>query len=363
MDGERYIALVDLDAFYAAVEAIEDPDLRGRPLLIGGRPGSRGVVAAASYEARRYGCRSAMPMSQALRLCPGAVVVPPRFHRYRDYSARVMDLLRSESDLVQQMSIDEAYVDLTPTARTLREADARARRMQGRIRVDLGLPCSVGLAGSRMVAKIACETGKPRGFVVVPPGTEPGFLAGLPVRALPGVGPQSARRLRAHGFETLGQVAAAPAASLMGVLGPWGAALRRRALGEDPSPVRTDREAKSVSAEETFPEDVSDRGALVGELRRMADRVAGSLERHGIVGRTVTLKFRYADFTTLTRSMSRENATPHADALFADAVHLLDAHWDRGSSVRLIGVGVSNLRPVQAPGQFRMDALTDQIEV
>jgi len=157
-------------------------------------------------------------------------------------------------------------------------------------------------------------------------------------------------------------VAAARVESLIGVRGPWGAVLQRRALGEDPSPVRTDREAKSVSAEETFPEDVSERDALVEERGRMADRVGGSLESHGIVGRTATLKLRYADFTTLTRSISRENATSHADAILADAVHLLDANWDRGLSVRLIGVGVSNLRPVQAAGQFRMDALTDQIE-
>ena len=360
---ERYIALVDLDAFYASVEMIEEPSLAGKPVLIGGRPDSRSVVAAASYEARKYGCHSAMPMSQAVRLCPGAVILPPRFPLYREYSTRVMDILRSESEFVQQMSIDEAYVDLASVASSMREAEGRARRIQGRIRLDAGLPCSVGLASNKMVAKVACETGKPNGFVTVLQGKEAAFLSDLAVRALPGIGPQSARRLNAHGFMTLGQVASAPVKALTTVLGPWGAALQRRALGEDPSPVRTDREPKSVSAEETFAEDITQRQVLVDELKRMADRVARSLEQQELVGRTVTLKLRRGDFTTLTRSISRERATSHADAIFTNAVHLLDANWDVGENIRLLGVGVSNLRPLQTPGQLRMEALTDQLEV
>ncbi len=363
MAEERYIALVDLDAFYASVEEIEDPALVGKPLLIGGRPESRGVVAAASYEARKYGCRSAMPMSQAVRLCPNAVVMPPRFHLYRDYSNQVMDILRRESELMQQMSIDEAYVDLTPVTRTMHDAQGLAHRMQARIRLEIGLPCSVGLAANKMVAKVACESGKPGGFVVVEPGAEAAFLAGLDVRSLPGIGPQSTKRLKAHGFETLGQVAGASPEALTTVLGPWGVVLQRRAQGEDPSPVTTDREAKSVSAEETFAEDVRAREPLAEELRKMAARVAGSLERHGLVGRTVTLKLRRADFTTLTRSASKESATSHQDAILADALRLLDANWTPGEPVRLVGVGVSNLRPVQAPGQLRMDALINQIKV
>ena len=337
------------------MEVLEEPSLAGKPLLIGGSPTSRGVVAAASYEARRFGCRSAMPMSRAVRLCPEAVVLRPRFHLYREYSGRVMEVLRRESGVIQQMSIDEAYVDLTPVSRDIREAASRAHRMQARVRVDLGLPCSVGLAANKMVAKVACETGKPGGFVVVEAGTESAFLAGLDVRSLPGIGPRSTERLKAHGFHTLGQVAAAPPEALVTVLGPWGAALKRRAQGEDPSPVETDRETKSVSAEETFAEDVSARESLAGELRRMADRVARSLEEHGLVGRTVTVKLRLADFTTLTRSASRDNATAHAGAILADALRLLDANWEQGTNVRLIGVGVSNLRPVRAPGQLALE--------
>lgn len=355
VDGQRYIALVDLDAFYAAVEVLEEPALTGKPLLIGGSPQSRGVVAAASYEARKYGCHSAMPMSRAVRLCPEAVILPPRFHLYREYSGRVMEILQRESGVIQQMSIDEAYVDLTPVSHDMQEAAGHAHRMQGRVRVELGLPCSVGIASNKMVAKVACETGKPGGFVVVRAGTETAFLAGLDVRSLPGIGPRSAERLKAHGFHTLGQIAAAPPEALVTILGPWGAALKRRAQGEDSSPVETDRETKSVSSEETFAEDVSLREPLAEELRRMVGRVARSLQDHGLVGRTVTLKLRHADFTTLTRSTSRDNATAQADAILADALHLLDANWEAGTNIRLIGVGVSNLRPVQAPGQLPLE--------
>ena len=362
MNGQRYIALLDLDAFYASVEALEEPSLAGKPLLIGGSPRSRGVVAAASYEARRYGCHSAMPMAHAVRLCPQAVVLPPRFHLYREYSERVMDILRRESGIVQQMSIDEAYVDLTPVSSGVQDAANRARRMQGRIRVDLTLPCSVGVAANKMVAKVACETGKPGGFVVVAPGTERAFLSELDVRALPGIGPRSTERLKAHGFHTLGQVAGASPEALTTALGPWGAVLQRRAQGEDPTPVETDRETKSVSAEETFAEDVGSRATLADELQRMASRVGQSLERYGLVGRTVTLKLRLADFTTLTRSTSRDNATAQPSAILADALRLLDANWEEGTNVRLIGVGVSNLRPVRAPGQLALEMDGGQTE-
>ena len=236
------------------------------------------------------------------------------------------------------------------------DAESLARRMQARVRLDLGLPCSVGLASNKMVAKVACETGKPGGFVAVEPGSEAAFLADMDVQSLPGVGPRSAERLRASGFRALGQVAAAPVEALVAALGPWGAALQRRAQGEDSSPVREERDPKSVSAEETFPEDVSDRQPLADELARMAESVAKSLERRGLVGRTVTLKLRRADFTTLTRSVSRSNATAHCDAVLADALRLLDANWREGESVRLIGVGVSNIRPVQAQGQLPLDS-------
>jgi DNA polymerase-4 len=353
-EAPRYVALVDLDAFYASVEMLEDPSLEGKPLLIGGSPQSRGVVAAASYAARKFGCHSAMPMSRALRLCPEAVVLSPRFTLYHDYSQQVMDVLRRESALVQPMSIDEAYVDLTPVADSMAEAEGLAHRMQGRIRVDLGLPASVGLAPNKLVAKVACETGKPQGFVVVRVGEEPGFLAPLPVKALPGIGPRSEQRLLASGFGTLGQLAEASMESVMAALGPWGAVLQRRARGEDFSPVSTDRETKSISAEETFAQDLTDEGALRDEVTRLAGRVAASLDKHGLVTRTVTLKLRDAGFHTITRSSSREQSTAAAAAIADEALQLLMANWVAGEPVRLIGVGTSNLRPVHAPGQLMM---------
>ena len=354
---DRSIALIDLDAFYAAVEVLERPELAGKPLLIGGSPTGRGVVAAASYEARAFGCHSAMPMARAVRLCPEATVLPPRFAAYREHSQRVMEVLARESDLVEQMSIDEAYVDLTPIAETMAEAEGFAHRMQGRIRVDLGLPSSVGLATSKMVAKVACESGKPGGFAVVRSGEEAAFLAPLAVERLPGIGPRSAQRLMAQGLETLGQVAAAPVALLVGALGPWGSVLQRRAQGEDPSPVTAERETKSMSAEETFAEDVDERASLVDRLEAMAGRLAGSLAKKGFVGRTVTMKLRFADFTTVTRSASGHAATASAEVIRAQATTLLESNWEPGQPVRLIGVGISKLHPVHAPGQLPMEEL------
>ncbi len=360
--ARRYMGLVDLDAFVASVEVLERPELAGKPVLIGGSPTGRGVVAAASYEARKYGCHSAMPMAQALRLCPHAVVLPSRHGLYREYSARVMDILHLESELVQQVSIDEAYVELTPVATTMAEAEGRSHRMQARIRLDVGLPCSVGLATNKMVAKVACETGKPGGFAAVPIGGEAAFLHGLPIDMLPGIGPRTAARLKAHGFKILGQIAESSLDRLITAVGPWGALLQRRALGDDPSPVRADREAKSISAEETFPEDVDERDPLDAELRRLCERVVTSLGKHGLVGRTISLKLRSADFTTITRSASRSSATSSLDVVLSEARHLLDENWEPGRPVRLIGVGVSNLRPVLAPGQLAMEQLMAQIE-
>jgi DNA polymerase-4 len=354
-DEKRFVALVDLDAFYASVETLDDPTLAGKPLLIGGSPASRGVVAAASYEARKYGCHSAMPMSRAVKLCPTAIIISPHFPLYREHSQKVMDVLRRESALVQQMSIDEAYVDLTPVAGSIEEAEGLAHRMQGRIHLDLGLPASVGLASNKLVAKVACETGKPQGFVVVRHGDESAFLAELEVRALPGIGPQSAQKLRNSGFATLGQVADSPLHTIMAVLGPYGALIQRRARGEDSSPVSTDHDTKSVSAEETFAEDVTDPQTLTDEVARLAGRVAKSLSDHGLVARTVTLKLRNAEFFTITRSTSRERSTADVEAIAADALHLLHANWIDGDPVRLVGVGASNLRLVRAPGQLAMD--------
>lgn len=357
MAHDRRIALVDLDAFYASVEEIERPELRGKPLLIGGRPEGRGVVAAASYEARKYGCHSAMPMGRALRLCPHAIVLPTRHTLYQRYSKSVMELLCEESLLVQSVSIDEAYVDFTATTGTMAEAEALAHRVQGRIRVDLALPCSIGLASNKMVAKVACETGKPSGFVTVPLGQEATFLAGLEVSALPGIGPKSTERLHAAGLHTLGEVASAPTARLTSVLGSWGAVLQHRAAGVDDSPVSTERGSKSISSEETFATDVDDREFLITEISRQVNRLTDSLEQKNLVARTVVLKLRYANFTTVTRSASHSTATSDTEIILATALQLLDSNWPPGIPIRLIGVGVSKMRPRQAKGQLAMDVL------
>ena len=345
---------MDLDAFYASVEMVENPNLLGKPLLIGGSPTGRGVVAAASYEAREYGCHSAMAMAHALRLCPKAVILQPNIQLYRKYSQQVMNILRCEAELIEQMSIDEAYIELTSVVGSLTEAEGLAHRMQGRIRVEIGLPCSVGIAANKMMAKVACETGKPRGFVLVQAGEEAAFLSTLPVQMLPGIGPKSTQRLQAVGLETLGQIADAPIATLTRVLGPWGAVIQKRARGEDPSRVSSSRGTKSVSAEETFVENVINSETLCIEVARMSEQIASSLKQHGLLTRTVTLKLRDAHFHTITRSASREGATADADTISSEALRLLEANWTEGSPVRLIGVGASNLRPVNAPGQLRM---------
>jgi DNA polymerase-4 len=351
----RYIALVDLDAFFASVEVLERPELKGKPVLIGGSAFGRGVVAAASYEARKFGVHSAMPMGQALRKCPQAIVLPTRHSLYREYSKRVMHVLGEATPLVQQMSIDEAYLDLMEVANSLAEAEAVMLRAQKLVWDEIGLPCSVGLAANKMMAKIACEAGKPRGFVLVVPGEEAEFLSPLPVREMPGIGPKAAERLLAEGLNTLGELALAPLPQLTSLFGPWGAVLQRRAMGEDPSPVQMEREAKSISAEETFVQDIDDQQALYQELDHLSGQVVESLRKQGYLARTVILKLRYADFTTITRSMSRPNATANLETIEETAHQLLDANWDPEQAVRLVGVGVSNLRPRQAEGQLAME--------
>ena len=355
----RYVALIDLDAFYASVEVAERPALAHKPLLIGGSASGRGVVAAASYEARRYGVHSAMPMAQALRLCPQATVLPGRHGLYRQYSQRVMKMLAGAVPQVEQVSVDEAYLELTPVVASMEQAEELTRGLQARIRREVGLPCSAGLASNKMVAKVACETGKPNGHVVVPPGAEAQFLATLPVQKLPGIGPRTAERLSAEGFTTLGQVAQAAVHRLTAIMGPWGAVLQRRAQGIDQSPVHTERETKSMSSETTFPTDIDQPGPLLDYLEQAAQDLAESLQRHELLARTTTLKLRSADFTTITRSMSRPGATASAGAILETAKRLLEANWTPGQRVRLIGVGVSNLRPRRAPGQMALQELTE----
>lgn len=352
------IALVDLDAFYASVEVIENPILAGKPLLIGGDPASRGVVAAASYEARQFGCHSAMPMAQAVRLCPEATILRPRFVLYREYSDRVMNSLKQESAIVEQVSIDEAYVDLSSPTKVNISQTALARRLQGIIRIEHLLPCSVGMGTSKMISKIACEVAKPGGVLTVPAGQERSFLKPLPISIMPGIGPQTSQRLASLGLTTLGQLADCPSRELAVVIGPRSAILQERARGIDRSKLKTTREIKSISSEETFVSDISDKAVLADQVMAACGQLADQMKERNLVCRTVTLKLRMANFDTVTRAESWDYATGDPDVISHHANHLLDVNWEADMQVRLVGVAVSNLRPLRNPAQLSLGNLS-----
>ncbi|MFN2166259.1 MAG: DNA polymerase IV, partial [Anaerolineae bacterium] len=302
-----------------------------------------GVVASASYAARAYGVRSAMPMSRALSLCPAAVILPARFSLYGEYSRRVMAILRSAAPLVEQMSIDEAYLDVTEEAPNWAAAVELARRLQHKVREEVGLSASLGVASNKLVAKVASDHDKPGGLTVVPPGQEASFLAPLPVRVLMGVGPVMAGKLAQLGVSTVGDLARLPEEELYQRFGKHGRALARQALGIDRSPVVTERQIKSVSQERTFRRDVADPQVLHDQLHKMSGRVSSRLDRHALVAATIGIKLRYSDFTTLTRQMSLAVPTADERVISQAAVTLLDRTWLKGRPVRLLGVSAQRL--------------------
>ncbi len=348
----RAIIHLDLDAFFAAVEVLENPALAGRPVLVGGRPEERGVVAAASYPARAYGCRSAMPMSQALRLCPEAIVLPARHGLYRQYSRRVMALLVDVTPLVEQISIDEAFLDVTAAAVPWEAAAGLAEGLQARVRAEVGLSASLGVATNKQVAKVASDRHKPGGLTIVRPGEEAAFLSPLPARALWGVGPVTAGRLAELGVATIGELASLDEEALRRAFGRHGAEMRRRALGCDDSPVVTEHERKSVSQERTFSRDITELRALKQQLWRMSQGVAEHLQRAGVAGGTVAIKLRYGDFSTLSRQTTLPVPTADATEIYRAALVLLERTWQRGRPVRLLGVGAQQL--VQPTGQLSL---------
>ncbi|NLE75748.1 MAG: DNA polymerase IV [Chloroflexi bacterium] len=352
----RQIMHLDLDAFFASMEELLDPTLRGLPLAVGGSPTERGVVSSASYAARRFGVRSAMPTAQALRLCPDLILRPPRHGLYGRYSQQVMAILRSYSPLMEQISIDEAFVDLTGCETRWGPALAVAQEAQGRIQNEVGLSASVGLASSKLVAKIASGLRKPAGLVVVEPGSEAAFLAPLAVDKLWGVGPATEARLRTLGIRTVGHLAACPLPALTQAVGPQAEELQERARGIDRSEVTPEHDAKSISRETTFRRDVADAEALRKTLLRLSERVARHLRRDGAEAHTVTLKLRYSDFTTLTRSQSLPRTTALGLEIYQVAWALLLGVWDRRRPVRLIGVGATNLQVGQRQLTFLRDA-------
>lgn len=331
---------LDLDAFYASVEQRERPELRGRPVVVGGL-GGRGVVAAASYEAREHGIHSAMPMAQARRRCPDAAFVAPRPGLYAAVSREVMAILMEATPRIEPLSLDEAFLDISGAARLLGGATEIGTMLRTRIRGELGLTASVGAATTKMLAKIASDLAKPDGLLVVEPGTELEVLHPLPVRRLWGVGPATQRKLVQYGVATIGDLARLPEATLVSALGPTsGTHLHRLAWNRDERSVDPDREVKSISHEETFAADRIDRAELLRHLARMAENVARRVRAEGRRARTVQLKVRYADFTTITRARTLAQPTDATEELAEAALDLL-ATVDLGDGVRLLGVGAS----------------------
>jgi DNA polymerase-4 len=341
------VAHLDLDAFFAAVEELEQPELRTKPLVVGGDPHGRGVVATANYVARRFGIHSAMPCAEALRRCPAAIFLRPRHRLYKAYSQTVWSAVREVTPTVERTGMDEGYLDVGEVAPDFGRARAVAEAVQAAVRGATSLSCSLGVASSKVVAKIASDRRKPGGVTVVPRGREAAFLAPFDVRRLPGVGPRAEERLRASSIETIGALAALPDQQLRRLLpGKLGPLLRDRARGIDPRGLELDSEPVSISAEETFAHDVSERERLYEELRRMAERVAERLAAAGQTGRTVTTKVRYPDFSIRSRSATLPVGTDDGGRIAELACTLLDrALTDRPGALRLVGVAVSGLEP------------------
>ncbi len=345
----RKVLHLDLDAFFCAVEEQRDPSLAGKAFAVGGQPDQRGVVASCSYEARRFGVRSAMPMAVARRLCPHLAIIPHHFQDYRDASHAVMERLQDLTPLVEQLSIDEAFLDVTLLPDP---ATAIARRLQQQINDDLALPCSLGVASNKLVAKIANNVGKagartgspPNAITVVPPGDEAAFLAPLPIQELWGVGPKTADQLQRLGLRTIGDVARWPADDLERRFGKLGVDLARRACGVDERPVETEHEVKSISSETTFSRDERDAAVLARVLRQLSDDVGRRVRRAGLSGTTIKIKLRWEDFTTLTRQTTLDHTTDQDDEIYVAAMVLFEQYWPARTPVRLIGVGLSGFQ-------------------
>jgi DNA polymerase IV len=350
----RKILHMDLDAFFCSVEELRDPTLKGKPFAVGGPSDSRGVISTASYAARKFGVHSAMPTSRALRLCPGLILVSSWHSDYAEMSKRVMEIVGDLSPLVETLSIDEAFIDVSDLTETPLQI---ARRLQSRINRETNLPCSIGAATNMLVAKTANDYGKhkhkdptpPNAITIVEPGTEAAFMAPLPIDALWGVGPKTAERLIRMGIHTIGDLARCKPEDMQRIFGQSGQDLVERARGIDDRPVETDHTVKSISQETTFDRDVSNRDMLIQTIKKLASQVASQLRKQGFTAKTIRIKIRWANFETHTRQISLPRPTDHDSIIVQSAIDLFDKIWPEGKDVRLIGVGTSQLTtdPVQ----------------
>jgi len=341
--SQSSILHVDMDAFFVSVELLERPELRGKPVVVGGRPDQRGVVSAASYEARKFGIHSAMPLRTAGRLCPHAIFLDGHHEKYSEWSDRVASILGKFSPIVEMTSIDEAYLDLTGTERLHGPPFAAADKLLRTITRQTDLPCSGGLATTRLVAKVASDQAKPRGLIWVAPGMEARFLAPLPIRKIPGIGEVTERALRALGIETVEQLASYQQEKLEKIFGQWGTALYRKARGGDAYEFLIDAEPKSISHNHTFGEDTDDTGQMESLLSHLSQKACKRLREAGLSARTLTLTIRYAGFETYTRAKSLQEPA-HLDAdIHAVFLDLFRTHHDKKRKVRLLGVALSSL--------------------
>lgn len=338
----RAIIHLDMDAFYASVEVLDNPALSGKPVIVGGDE-RRGVVAAASYEARKFGVHSAQPIARAKRLCPHGVFLPVRMARYKEVSERVFGIFRRFTPLVEQLSIDEVFLDVTGSVRLHGPPDTIARKIREAVRKETGLSVSAGVAAVKFVAKIASDLRKPDGLTIVPAGAEKEFLAPLAVGKLWGVGEVTAAALAGMGVRTVGDLAGVPAETLKSRFGAHGSHLHLLSNGIDDRPVETEEEAKSIGHEDTYPEDILDREVLKRELLSLAERVAARLRRHGVRGRTVTLKVKYHDFRQVTRAATLPGATDDGGVIYRTATGLLGKTDAGKMPVRLLGISVARL--------------------
>ncbi len=350
-DSGCTILHADMDAFFASVELRRQPELRGRPVAVG-HPGGRGVVLAATYEARTFGIYSAMPMSRAMRQCGGLVVVPPDHASYSEASKQVMAILRSITPEVQPLSLDEAFLDVAGAQRRLGTPRQIAKQIRSQIADELDLPCSVGVASTKFVAKLASSQAKPNGLLVVPRESVIAFLHPLPIGALWGVGERTEEALARIGMRTIADIAHTDVSTLVNAVGKAaGAHLHALAWGRDARPVVTDEPDRSIGSEETFARDIADRGAIVRELLRLSERCAERLRAGGLVARTASIKIRFADFTTITRSRTLPEPTDVAQVIYDTSCRLYDALGIDGSPLRLVGVRMEGLAAARSTPQ------------